>query len=81
MVIDKSKTKPEIMEFNSYIFRQLEEGLILKYLLTLITFHRKRRSFTGNRLICLGIFRKYERKDQIWYDVFKNKVLYDEQYL
>lgn len=82
MVIDKSKTKPEIMEFNSYIFRQLEGRLNPQIPVNIDHLSsQKDVLLQATDLFAWGIFRKYERKDQIWYDVFKNKVLYDEQYL
>ncbi len=28
-----------------------------------------------------GIFRKYERKDKEWFDIFREKVKYDSVYL
>ena len=33
-------------------------------------------------MFCWGIFRKYERKDSSWFDLFgKEKVIFDELYL
>lgn len=32
-------------------------------------------------LFAWGIYRKYEKGDLVWYEVFKEKVRYDEQYL
>jgi hypothetical protein len=32
-------------------------------------------------LFAWGIFRKYERDDRAWFDVFREKVCYDDSYL
>jgi hypothetical protein len=32
-------------------------------------------------LFAWGIFRKYEREDTAWFEVFREKVRYDDRYL
>jgi hypothetical protein len=32
-------------------------------------------------LFCWGIFRKYEKNDFKWFDIFESKVKYDAEYL
>lgn len=82
MVVDKSKAKPEIIEFNSYIFRQLEGRIDPKIPINIDHLSSQSDTFLqATDLFAWGIFRKYERKDIEWYNVFKDKVLFDEQYL
>lgn len=82
MVIDKSKAKPEIIEFNNYIVRQLEGRLSPQIPINIDHLSSQKDALLqAVDLFAWGIFRKYERKEQRWYDVFKDKVLYDEQYL
>jgi len=82
LIIDKSMGKPEIEEFNSYVRRQLEGRLSIKTPLDI--YHRLSHESQGIQvadLFCWGIFEKYERKNFEWEDVFKGKVLFDEQFL
>ena len=82
IVVDKSKAKREISEFNDYILRQLSGRIEPR-----IPLHIDHLSSEDDKvlqasdLFCWGIFRKYERNDYEWYDVFKEKVIYDDRYL
>lgn len=81
-VLDKSKGKPEIAEFNSYIFRQIKGKLNPKIPLDIT--HRLSHEMLGLQAIDLfawGIFRKCEKRDFVWFNVFKKKVVYDGMYL
>ena len=83
LIIDKSMSKPEIAEFNSYIRRQLEARLNPKTPLDI--YHWKSHETQGLQaadMFCWGIFEKYERQKEDWYNIFKkDKVKFDEQYL
>ena len=82
LVIDKSKSKPEIQEFNRYIVEQLKGKLDPKTPLDIN--HISSQESFGLQLadmFCWGVFRKYEREDLDWYDIFEDKVLYDRLYL
>ncbi|OGS38121.1 MAG: hypothetical protein A2551_04215 [Elusimicrobia bacterium RIFOXYD2_FULL_34_30] len=82
LIIDKSKDRPEIIEFNDYIRRQLEGKIDPKVPIDI--YHYKSCGCLCLQVVdmfCWGIFRKYERKDLEWYNVFKKKVQFDEQYL
>ena len=82
LIVDKSKGKPEIKEFNSYIIRQLQGRLDPKVPLDI--YHRLSHEASGLQAVdmfCWGIFRKYEKKDSSWFELFKEKVIFDELYL
>lgn len=78
LFIDKSKSKAEMANFNSYISRQLKQRLPPQVLLRI--FHGDSCSQLGLQAVDLfshGIFRKYEQGDMEWFDVFKGKVRYE----
>lgn len=82
LVVDKSKGKSGIADFDSYLVRQLEGRLDPRASLVI----RHRDSCTDGCLsavdqFCWGVFRRRENADEKWYSVFKSKVLLDEQYL
>lgn len=82
LIIDKSKSKPEIQEFNRYIIEQLKGRLDPK--IPLCIDHAdsiKNKALQVVDMFSWGIFRKYERQDLEWYNVFKDKVNYDSLYL
>jgi len=81
LIIDKSKSKPEIKEFNRYIMEQLQGRLNPRIPLDIM--HVKSVENKGIQtadMFSWGIFRQYEKKDTNWYDVFKEKVRYDDVY-
>ena len=82
LVIDKSKSRREIGKFNSYVVRQLQGRLEPKVPLDI--YHHSSQENPGLQaadLFSWGIFRKYERGDQEWYGVFREKIQYDDRYL
>jgi len=83
LIIDKSMSKPEIVEFNSYIRRQLEARLNPKVPLDI--YHWRSHENYGLQAVdvfCWGVFQKYERRKTEWYDIFANdKIRSDDQYL
>jgi len=81
-IIDKSKNRREIGEFNDYIVRQLKGRLDPKIPLNIS--HHTSIENLGLQAIDLfswGIYRRYERADNEWYNLFKARVRYDERYL
>lgn len=83
LIIDKSMGKPEIVEFNSYIRKQLEARLDPKTPLDI--YHKLSHETQGLQaadMFCWGIFEKYERKRLEWLEIFeKEKVKFENQYL
>ena len=82
LVLDKRKNRKERQEFNAYIQRELANRLPPKVRLR-ITHEDSANNhcLQAADLFCWGIFRKYEREDTGWYDVFQGKVRYDSVYL
>lgn len=82
LVIDKSKNKKEIKEFDNYLVRQLS-GKIDPQISLDINHHLSHEDLPLQAvdLFSWGIFRKYEKNDIEWFDVFSSKIKYDEVYL
>jgi len=82
IIIDKSKTKKNIFEFNQYILRQIKSKFDPKVPLDIYHYDSKQNlGLQAVDLFCWGIFRKYEKGDREWFNIFKDKVVYDRQYL
>lgn len=79
--IDKCKTKPEIDDFNKYIESHLEGRLSPNVNLDIL--HENSTNISGLQAVDIfsyGIFRKYEKKDLEWYDLFERKIVFEELY-
>ena len=82
LIIDKSKSKPEIVEFNSYIRRQLEAELDPKIPLNIYHFSSiESGGLQAADMFSYGIFEKHERRRMDWLNIFKEKLMYDSVYL
>ena len=82
LVIDKSKNKDEIADFNNYVANQLEALLPLEVPLNI--YHERSHENAGLQavdLFCWGIFRKYEQRDNQWYREFRAKIAFETEYL
>lgn len=82
LIIDRSKSKPEIEEFNSYVRRQLEGRLHPKTPLDI--YHWNSKTTAGLQAVdmfCWGIFEKYERNRTGWCDQFEEKIEFCDVYL
>jgi hypothetical protein len=82
VIIDKSKSKKEIREFNEYIIGQMKGRIDPR--VPLDVYHRTSHENLGLQaadLFSWGIFRKYEKNDAEWFTIFKTKVKYDSLYL
>lgn len=82
LVVDKSKNKKEVREFNEYLVAQLEGQIDPKVPLD-IMHHSSQQNvcLQAADLFSWGIRRKYEKNDTRWYEVFQAKVKFDEVYL
>ena len=82
LVLDRSKGKQEIREFDNYLIRQLS-GKIDPLIPLDIDHHISHEDLLLQAvdLFSWGIFRKYEKKDFEWFNIFKEKVRYDSVYL
>lgn len=83
LIVDKSKARPEIEEFNSYIIRALKGRLDPKVPLDIYHYlSHESMGLQASDLFCWGIFRKYEKKDLEWFSVFeKDKIRSEDLYL
>jgi hypothetical protein len=82
LVVDRSKNKNEIQDFNQYLKNQIEALLPLNTALSVE--HLNSKESTGLQavdLFCWGIARKYEHNDLQWYNVFRHKIVYETEYL
>lgn len=82
LIIDRSKNKPEIEEFNLYIRNQLEGKLNPNAPLDI--YHWKSHETPGLQAVdmfCWGIFEKYERNRNEWFTVFEDKIKFNSVYL
>ena len=82
LVVDRSKSRKEIREFNDYLVRQLN-GKIDPQIPLDINHHLSHEDLPLQAvdLFSWGIFRKYEKNDKQWFDVFAGNIKYDEIYL
>jgi hypothetical protein len=82
LTIDKSKSRPEIVEFNSYIRRELESKIDPAVPFNIYHFDSKEHcGLQAVDMFSYAVFEKYERKRSQWYDVIKEKVKYVSVYL
>jgi hypothetical protein len=82
VIIDRSKSKKEVREFNEYIIRHIKGRIDPRVPLDI--YHWTSHENLGLQAVdtfSWGIFRKYEKKDYIWFDMFKENVRYDTVYL
>lgn len=81
LVIDRSKNKDEIRDFNEYVLNQLEGLLPLNtdlYISHLSS--RESAELQATDVFSWGIFRKYEKDDTAWYDIFRERISYETEY-
>jgi len=82
LIIDKSKDKKGIGDFNDYIVKQLEGRINPKVPLDI--YHHKSHENLGIQaadLFSWGIYRTFEKNDYEWYKIFSERVKYNERYL
>lgn len=82
LIVDRSKGKKEIREFNQYVFNQLQARIAPNVPLNIE--HRNSIVYKGLQaadLFCWGIFRTYEKNDHEWFSLFKEKIKFNEQFL
>ncbi len=82
VIVDKSKNRQEIQDFNQYVKNQLEALLPLNTALQIE--HLTSQQCPGLQavdLFCWGIFRKYESNDFRWYQIFADRIIYQTEYL
>lgn len=82
LIVDRSKNKEGIRDFNQYLQDQIESLLPLNTQLKIehLT-SQENKSLQAVDLFCWGIARKYEHNDTEWYDIIKDKIVYETEYL
>jgi len=81
MTVDKSKRSCAIAKFNAYILTQIKARL--DPLVPLDIVHISSQESCGLQaadMFAWGIFRKYEKGDRSWYDVFRPRLRADRLY-
>lgn len=78
LVVDRSKTRKDVQEFNSYLVESLGDLVPLRVPFD-IQHHvsHENPGVQAADLFAWGVFRKYERTDLGWYRVFEAKIAQD----
>jgi hypothetical protein len=82
ITVDKSKSGAEIHRFNNYVLTQIKA--CLDPLVPLEIFHvysERSPILQATDMFAWGIFRKYEKGDLEWYDIFKIRLRSEKLYL
>lgn len=75
LILDRSKNKHAVKEFNEYTFANLKNRLNGK--VPLIIHHYDSQAvgeLQAADLFAWGIFRKHEKNDTEWYKLYKNRI-------
>lgn len=81
LIVDRSKSKEEIREFDASLFNQLEARippqvpLVIKH-----NYSHENKLLQAVDLFAWGVYRKYEMGDMEWYDLFREKIAYEKMY-
>lgn len=80
LVIDKSKSKKGVKEFNRYVRGQLQAIIAPSVLLEIDHLSSDaEKGLQAVDMFCWGIFRKYEFNDDIWYQLFANRIEFERK--
>jgi hypothetical protein len=82
LILDRCKNKEEIRDFNNYIENQLEAVLPLNIPLNI--YHERSHENAGLQAVDLfswGVFRKYEKGENEWYNVYRRAIVFETEYL
>ena len=82
LVVDRSKSKKEVADFNGYIFDDLKGRI--QPTTPLDINHQLSHETPGLQAVDMfawGFFRKHERTDMEWYEIYKEKVKFETVYL
>ena len=81
IVLDKSKNKAEIKDCNDYLIRHIETKVDLS--VTINIEHKDSieiKQLQTADMFCYWFFEKYNKNNNEWFDIFKEKVKFDELY-
>ena len=81
LTVDRSKSKPEIREFDTYLFNQLESRIPPSVPFDIYhDYSHENKGLQAVDLFAWGIFRKYEFGNTEWYDLFKERIVSEDLY-
>lgn len=82
LTMDKCKNTAEIAHFNRYIEKQVQGRIDPRIPLDIAhPSSHEQRGLQAVDLFSWGIFRFYERRDEVWRRLFAEKICFDEVYL
>ncbi len=82
LVVDRSKNKDEMADFNQYLGNQLDAMLPLDVPLRISHEHsHENAGLQAVDLFCWGVFRKYEHTDLAWYWEYAARIAFETEYL
>lgn len=82
LVVDRSKNKNEISDFNQYLKNQLDALLPLDVPVNFYHEHSyENAGLQAVDLFCWGVFRKYEHGDYDWYREYGARIAFETEYL
>jgi len=82
LTLDRRKSVAEIQQFNQYLLVQLQGSLPLHVPFEIYHEHSwKNKGLQAVDLFTWGIFRKYERGDTSWYQIFRERIKFENVYL
>lgn len=75
IVIDRSKNKDEINEFNTIVTAEIKKRISKNTVLTIRhAYSHEEAGLQAIDLFCVGVWRKYEKSDVTWYAEFSDKI-------
>lgn len=82
LIVDKSKNRSEILDFNRYISSYIQGLLPLNtgFDVEHLGSHED-AGLQAVDMFCWGIGRKYRLGDTQWYDIFQDKIRFEDEYL
>ncbi len=82
LILDKSKDQEGIKEFNRYLLLQLTGYIPTNIPVEIhhIT-SQENKGIQAADMFSWGIFRKYERRDTLWYNLFQDRIYLEDVYL
>jgi len=81
LTVDKSMRSSVIQEFNEQLIKQLESHIPPNVPISINhSFSHEDRLLQAVDLFAWGVYRKYEVGDTQWYEVFKEKIVFERVY-
>ena len=81
LTVDRSKSKAEIREFDTYLLNQLEARIPPQVPLIIQHYDsQENKLLQAVDLFAWGIFRKHEVGNSDWYGIFQKKIVYEQRY-